>query len=775
MPTSTDKVPTPLRALIIEDSSSDAELMVEQLRAGGFAPEVVRVDTMVDIREHLVPPPDLILADYYVPGIDMPTVLREVRALGTDVPFIIVSGAIGEEDALQTLRDGADDYIWKDRMGRLGDAVKRAVTRRAREDELRRSEARNHLLARALESTDQMVSITDIADRFTYVNDAFLDAYGYQCEEIIGKTPEILRTLDTPQSLSKQILSDTHAGSWTGELVNRKKDGSRFWVNLRTSLVRAESGETVGMLGVARDITEQRRAARLKQVTEERTRYALEAAGIGVWEHDAATGVLKWSDALQSIHGLRPGTFGGSMDEFMRLVHAQDQLAVRNGLMTALAEHTDAIYEYRVVWPDGSTHWLIGKGRFFRTTGDAVTGGVGIGIDITERKHLETQLAQSQKMEAIGHLAGGVAHDFNNLLTAILGYADLLIPVLEGNDSGLKDLEQIHNAGTRATSLTRQLLAFSRRQILQPVVLDLNVVATDLMGLIRRVIGEDIAIKLALDPEIGCVQADPGQIEQVMMNLAVNARDAMTQGGTLTIQTSNLEVDDEFFKRHGIAVEQGVRRLVVLTVSDTGVGMDRAVRDRIFEPFFTTKPKGHGTGLGLATVYGIVKQSGGSIWAYSEPGQGATFKIYLPRTDAPLPAIHTRDEAKIRKGDETILFVEDEHAVRMLGRDLLLRHGYRVLEAENAEQAIGLADRFAEPIDLLLTDVVMPGRSGPELFRYLAQQRDGLKVMYLSGYSDDAMVRRGQLGPGAAFMQKPFTARGLMKKLRDVLDRPSLA
>ncbi len=771
MPTSTEKAPIPLRALIIEDNSSDAELMAEQLRAGGFAPDVVRVDTMSEIRRHLSTPPDVILSDFHVPGVDLLTVLREVRALAVDVPFIVVSGVIGEEEGLESLRDGADEYIWKDRMRGLGHAVRRAMNRRVHQDALRRSEAHNRLLARALESTDQMVSVTDTADRFTYVNNSFLEAYGYECGEVIGKTPAILRTLDVPKPVSDQILAESHAGSWTGELVNRRKDGSRFWVSLRTSLIRDEHGGWLGMLGVARDISEQRHAEHLKNTTEERTRYALEAAGIGVWEHDAATGSMKWSDALQRLHGMEPGTFGDSTDAFIRLVHPQDQAAVRDGLMAALADHTDAIYEYRVVWPDGSTHWLIGKGRFFRTAGDAVTGGVGIGIDVTDRKQLETQLAQSQKMEAIGHLAGGIAHDFNNLLTAILGYADLLIPVLEGNDVGLKDLEQIHKAGTRATNLTRQLLAFSRRQILQPVVLDLNAVATDLMGLIRRVIGEDIVIKLDLDPDIGCVQADPGQIEQVIMNLAVNARDAMAQGGTLTIETGSLDVDDDFFRRHGIAIEKSVRRLVVLTVSDTGVGMDRAVRDRIFEPFFTTKPQGHGTGLGLATVYGIVKQSGGSIWVYSEPGQGATFKIYLPRTEGAVLPVQVHEESKTRVGSETILFVEDEHAVRTLGRDLLRRHGYRVLEAANAEQAIGVAGSFAEPIDLLLTDVVMPGRSGPELFDYLVRERDGLKVMYLSGYTDAAVVRRGELGAGAAFLQKPFTAKGLMKKLRDVLDR----
>jgi len=374
-------------------------------------------------------------------------------------------------------------------------------------------------------------------------------------------------------------------------------------------------------------------------------------------------------------------------------------------------------------------------------------------------------------MEAIGQLAGGIAHDFNNLLTAILGYAELLVPVVEPDAIHRNDLEQIRKAAVRATQLTGQLLAFSRQQILQPVVVDLNALVADVAALLGRLIGENIRLTLRLEPELGRTKADPGQVEQVIVNLAINARDAMPTGGSLTIQTMNVDVDDHFFLRHGFINESQTTRFVVLTVSDTGQGIDAVTRNRIFEPFFTTKPKGKGTGLGLATVYGIVKQSGGSIWVYSEPGQGATFKIYLPRTDKTVAAATAAPPASNRLGGtETILLVEDEEAVRMLTRVLLERHGYRVLVAADAEHALVIAAAETEPIHLLVSDVVMPGLSGPELYGQLAPLRPEMRVLFLSGYADETIVKRGALKSGTPFMQKPFTATALSAKVRELLD-----
>ncbi|OLC71983.1 MAG: hypothetical protein AUH78_17050 [Gemmatimonadetes bacterium 13_1_40CM_4_69_8] len=373
-------------------------------------------------------------------------------------------------------------------------------------------------------------------------------------------------------------------------------------------------------------------------------------------------------------------------------------------------------------------------------------------------------------MEAVGRLAGGIAHDFNNLLTAILGSADLLLDTLSPDAPEREDLDEIRKAAKRAADLTRQLLAFSRQQLLAPQVLDVNALLTNLEKLLRRLIGEHIELRTALAPNVGAVQADPGQLEQVIVNLAVNARDAMPQGGQLTIETANAELDEAYAAEHFPARPGSY---VLLAVTDTGTGMDAQTKSHIFEPFFTTKEKGKGTGLGLATVYGIVKQSDGYIWVYSEPGHGTSFKIYLPRVaEAPGPARPGFELSASVRGSETVFVVEDDEMVRALIRRMLETRGYTVLLAPHGDEALQLLERHPGRVDLLMTDVVMPGMSGRDLADRVAERRPGIKVLYLSGYTDDAIVRHGVLEPGIAFLQKPFSADALARKVREVLDSP---
>jgi len=387
--------------------------------------------------------------------------------------------------------------------------------------------------------------------------------------------------------------------------------------------------------------------------------------------------------------------------------------------------------------------------------------------DVTEQRRLQQQVLQSQKMEAVGRLAGGIAHDFNNLLTVITSYSDLLLEDLGKDDPKRDDVEQVRKAAEGAASLTRQLLAFSRQQVLAPRVVSLNAVVDSLQKILRRVIGEDVELATALAPDLGAVKADVGQLEQVLMNLTVNARDAMPTGGKLTIETANVEHDPAYARaREGAAVS----RFVMLAVTDTGVGMDEATKARIFEPFFTTKEAGKGTGLGLATVYGIVNQSGGFIWVYSEPGNGTSFKIYLPRVDAPAEGVKAAGSVSVPRGTETVLLVEDAAAVRAVAKQVLQRQGYTVLEAPHGEAALHLAQKHRGPIHLLLTDVVMPVLSGRRLAEQLAPLRPDMKVLYASGYTDDSVVRHGILESGTAYLQKPFTPDSLARKVREVLD-----
>jgi len=417
-------------------------------------------------------------------------------------------------------------------------------------------------------------------------------------------------------------------------------------------------------------------------------------------------------------------------------------------------------------FPGGPTLFI--RGYPVRDAAGEIAGAVEIALDVSARRQLEDQLRQAQRLQAVGKLAGGVAHDFNNLLTAIIGYSDLLMSRLGGDSPLRKDVLEIRKAGERATTLTRQLLAFSRRQVLQPKVLNLNSVVAEMHQMLCRLIGEDVDLVTVLVPGLGRVKADPGQIEQIIMNLVVNARDAMPHGGKLTIETANVDLDDAYVRQHA-GVQPGPYAL--LAISDTGLGMDSETQSQVFEPFFTTKEKGQGAGLGLATVYGIVKQSGGHIWVYSEPGRGTTFKIYLPRVEEPLGLPEsTAVRAGATEGTETILVVEDEDEVRWLVCEILQEKGYSVLEVRQSREAVELGQRYEGPIHLLVTDVVMPGMGGRELAENMTRLRPAMKVLYISGYTENAIVHQGVLDEGTHFLPKPFPPEVLARKVRDMLD-----
>ena len=507
--------------------------------------------------------------------------------------------------------------------------------------------------------------------------------------------------------------------------------------------------------------------------TQERLRLAVDAARIGTWDWNILTGDVVWSERLERLFGLSPGAFVGTHEEWLKRVFPQDQQAFTEAVSRSLEDRADYRVEYRVVWPDGTRHWLEDNGRAFYDDNGKPVRMIGASFDITERRKLEEQYRQAQKMEAVGQLAGGVAHDFNNLLTIITGYGEIVLSSLRPNDPAHQMIAEIKRAGERAATLTRQLLIFSRQQVLEPKILDMNAIVSDTEKMLGRLIGEDVRLTCVLHPALDRVKADTGHVEQVIVNLVVNARDAMPQGGRLTVETSNVELDETYAQLHP-EVKPG--RYVLLAVTDTGCGMDEATKARIFEPFFTTKEPGKGTGLGLATVFGIVKQSGGHIGVYSEVGRGTAFKIYLPSVEARRPSGNSHPGLRPNpKGNETILVVEDEDAVRALTRHGLTMLGYTVLEASRGEDAIRIARQHQGPIQLVVTDVVMPGMGGRQLVERLGRLRPGIKVLYLSGYTDDAVVRHGVLQADTAFLQKPFTPTALAQKVRLVLDSDPVA
>jgi hypothetical protein len=510
----------------------------------------------------------------------------------------------------------------------------------------------------------------------------------------------------------------------------------------------------------------------LREARERRARREAEAsysalveqAPVGIYRSTPAGRFLSANAALARILGY------ASPEEMLALEMARDVYADPDERRRLVEQdtYTNQVYEeLEATWKkkDGTRIRVQLSVRASRDKDGRVEFYEAFARDITNQRQLEAQLAQAQKMEAIGRLAGGVAHDFNNLLTVILSYSELLLEDLPAGSADRDDVTQIRKAAQGASELTRQLLAFSRQQVLQPKVVDLNAAVSGIERLLARVLREDIKLRCVLAPEAGTIRVDPGQLEQVLMNLAVNARDAMPGGGFLTIETANVDLDAAYLQAHPLA-KPG--RYVMLAVTDTGVGMDTATQARIFEPFFTTKEVGKGTGLGLATVQGIVQQSGGVIWLYSEPDHGTVFKIYLPRVDEPVSQPESATAADTR-GTETVLVAEDVTAVRAVTREMLKRYGYTVLEAADGASALEVAASVKGPIHLLLTDVVMPDLNGRDLAARLHAARPEMKVLFMSGYTDDAVVRHGILQQGIAYLQKPFTPASLAQKVRRVL------
>lgn len=745
-----------------------------------------------------------------------------------------------------------------------------------------------------VEFSSDIITLLDASGSVLYSTQSLKPTLGYEQGEMLGRSVfELLHPEDRPaaERLFRGVVQDPSMVA-RAPLRARHKEGG--WRDLEVVATNQLDNPDIGAVVVNyRDVTERNRAEEQLHRTTDFLREAQACARVGSWEWDVREDAISWSDETCRLFGLVPTQQVLTIEQYLARIHPDDRDRLAITVREALASGGRFEVDHRVVHPDGSVHFLHGRGgtvldgagRALRMTGtvlditarkqaeDAsreanehlrtlidhspqaiisldehgivrtwnigaqrlfgwtaqeavgsflpivpddkqdefaefrrrvmggeslsglelmprkkdgsaatvnvfaaplhgaagrVTGVLALIEDVTGMKRLQQQFFPAQKMEAVGRLAAGVAHDFNNLLTAIIASTELLLGTLSLGHPGREDAEETRKAALRAADLIRQLLAFSRQQVMAPRVLSLNDVVTDMEGMLRRLIREDIDLRTVLADDLGAVRADPGQLEQVIMNLGVNARDAMPNGGKLTIETANVSIDDAYVETHPVVIPGPY---VMLVVSDTGKGMNEVTKARIFEPFFTTKAKGQGTGLGLATVYGIVKQSGGYIWVYSEPDRGASFKVYLPRVDAKVEAAETgAAKLDLLRGSETILLCEDQPEVRSLTRRVLGAQGYDVLVAGDGQEALLLADARTGPIHLLVTDVVMPGMTGPDVARQLATARPTMKVLYLSGYADESIVRHGVLDSGVAFLQKPFTTELLARKVREVLN-----
>jgi two-component system, cell cycle sensor histidine kinase and response regulator CckA len=715
--------------------------------------------------------PDLVIAGLLRAGNNGIELCRNIKADPSTrhVPVLLVSPAPPGDSMIADAFDaGAEDYMEVDqpnelfarRVGRVLSISRDQLGRRLAKQALRESEEQYRLF---FEANPAPMWVYDRDTLYIIaVNQAAIRHYGYTRGEFLEMKITGLRPAEDIGRLLDDLGRADNGFHARRPWRHRLKDGSIISVEI--------SSNDLWFLGkrarlvLASDVTERQAAEEALRESEERFAKAFDSNPDPVSIHRLDDGTyIDVNQSFLSVTGFaREEVIGHTVDAVNMVVDHQAR-AIWKRIITESESIRKWETQFRI--KSGEVRWGLLSAEAIDVRG--VRCVLAVTEDITERRQLEEQLMQSQKMEAIGTLAGGIAHDFNNLLTAIIGHSQLLKRRVGEQHSVYPDVAEIEKAGLRAASLTRQLLAFSRKQMLEMQILDINSVIADMVPMLSRLIGEDITLKIDLDPQLGTVRADSSHIQQVIMNLTVNARDAMPRGGQLTIETSNVTPDAAYAKSHAEALSGDY---VMLAVSDTGCGMDKRTQSRIFEPFFTTKEHGKGSGLGLSTTYGIVKQNGGSIMVYSEPGHGTVFKVYLPWALGTAEQPNQEDgRSVVSTGSETILLVEDEEMVRTLAAQVLSTVGYRVVDAANGQEAIGVAQSHEGAIDLLLTDAVMPEMSGIELVDRLHRIRPEMSVLMMSGYSREAMAG-AVLSPSVSLLQKPFTPVDLCRKVREVLD-----
>jgi PAS domain S-box-containing protein len=770
----------PLRILHLEDDPDFAALVVSLLEKEQLPAEVVYASDYKDFINSLESGAyDIILADFLLPSCNGFQALEIAQARRPETPFLFVSGTISEHAAIESLRNGATDYVLKSKLERLFPAVRRAVQEARERTQRKRAEAelvRREKHFRALtENCLDVLSIVSHEGIFQYNSPSLKSVLGYEPKDLAGQNAfAFVHPQDLPgaQKAFERALENPHLRI-IHEFRYRHADGS--WRYLETVCQnRLDDPEIAGVVVNSRDTTERKLAAEALEKSEASLAAAQRIALLGSWDLELADpekvhGRLSWSDETYRIFGLEPKSVAVTSDFFFNLVHPEDRQRISEATSQTLRNRQPYDIEYRIRVAAGEERIVRERGEVGCDSTGKPARIRGIVMDITERKRLEEQLRQSQKMEAIGQLAGGVAHDFNNILTVIHGHASLMLEGKILSATSEKSVQQIVQAAERAASLTRQLLTFSRRQVMQPRQLDLNELVSNMTMMLGRILGEDIALQLQYWPQPASLRADQSMMEQVLLNLAVNARDAMPKGGQLAIRIAAVEISERRATWHP---EARVGNFICLSVVDTGCGITPQNLRRIFEPFFTTKEIGKGTGLGLATVYGIVKQHQGWIEVESEVAKGSTFLVYLPASaakGAPTPAAPA--EPVVRGGKETILVVEDEAPLRTLVCDVLSGYGYDTLQAESGKRALEVWREHKSKVDLLLTDLIMPERlNGRELAEQLRTEIPELKVIFTSGYTSEIVGSDFTSQRGLKYLQKPYDPRRLALVVRECLD-----
>jgi two-component system cell cycle sensor histidine kinase/response regulator CckA len=669
--------------------------------------------------------------------------------------------------SLRSIEREIENLLSSDRATRADMAV--ALRRLEAEiAERRKSEEKYREL---VQNANSIILRMDTKGNVTFFNEFAQTFFGFTEEEILGRN--VVGTIVPQRSMGGKDLSSMIADIGrdpnryaANENENVRKNGERVWIAWTNTPIVDNEGHVVEVLCVGNDITARRQSEENLREREEMIRALVETSQDWIWSIDLNGRHTYSNPAVETILGYLPEELVGKLS--FDLMHGDDRTTIETLLPQKIAEKA-GWHNLLLRWRhrNGDWRYLESNAVPVLNSKSEVIGFRGVDRDITEKRHLEEQLSQAQKMEAIGQLAGGVAHDFNNLLQAILGYADLIRDDLAPEASHYFEIEQVHTAAKRAITLTRHLLAFSRRQVIQPEIVDLNDLIASLMKMLGRLIGEHIQLDIVPGHSLGLVRADPGQIEQVIMNLCINARDAMPNGGRLTIETSNVSVECDC-RNSCASAREG--RYALISVTDNGCGMDKEILDHVFEPFFTTKKAGEGTGLGLSTVYGIVKQHEGFVYAYSEVGIGTTFKVYLPISEHLVPSIGDSSTRSAPEGTETILLAEDEEMIQDLAARILRSAGYTILQARNGREALQILEKQGDKIDLAFLDVVMPHLSGHEVQKRIHEKLPHLKFLFSSGYSTNAIHTNFVLNQGMHFIQKPYQRGSLLKKLREVLD-----